>query len=139
MASHVDSVRNVYTAFARGDIQPLLDLLGERVQWYEAEHVTYWPGGPFVGAQAIVEGVLARIPGDFDGFEIEISRITGCGETVLMEGRYHATAKSTGRTLDAQVAHVWDFENGKVVRWQQYSDTWQFAEVTGVAPLSTVS
>jgi len=59
----------------------------------------------------------------------------GSGETVLVEGRYRATAKATGKAIDAQVAHVWDFRNGKVVRWQQYSDTWQFAQATGIAPV----
>jgi ketosteroid isomerase-like protein len=42
--------------------------------------------------------------------------------------------KQTGKPLDAQVAHIWDFRDGKAVRWQQYSDTWQFAEVMGFAP-----
>jgi ketosteroid isomerase-like protein len=44
------------------------------------------------------------------------------------------TAKATGKALDAQVAHIWDFRDGKLVHWQQYTDTWQFAEVTGVTP-----
>lgn len=52
----------------------------------------------------------------------------------LVEARYRATVGSTNRPLDAQVAHIWDFREGKAVRWQQYTDTWQFAEVTGVAP-----
>jgi hypothetical protein len=82
----------------------------------------------------VLEGVIGRIGQDFDGFEIEVGRLTACGDTVLFEGRYHATARATGKALDAQVAHVWDFEDGKVVRWQQHCDTWQFAEVTGVAP-----
>ncbi len=139
MADNVESIQNVYAAFARGDIQPLLDVLDEEVEWYEAEHVTYWPGGPFVGKQAVLEGVIARIPEDFDGFEIDVGRITNCGDTVLMEGSCHATARATGRTLDVEVAHVWDFEDGKVVRWQQYTDTWQFAEVTGVVPFGAGS
>jgi uncharacterized protein len=42
--------------------------------------------------------------------------------------------KATGKPLDAQVAHIWDFRDGKVVRWQQYTDTWQFAQVTGITP-----
>jgi ketosteroid isomerase-like protein len=97
-------------------------------------NVTYWPGGAFVGTQAVVDGVLARIPQDFDGFAIDIGRIVGCGDTVLVEARYRATAKATGKALDAQVAHIWDFRDGKLVHWQQYTDTWQFAEVTGVTP-----
>jgi uncharacterized protein len=55
---------------------------------------------------------------------------------VLVEARYRATAKATGKPLDAQVAHVWDFRDGKVVRFQQYTDTWQFSEVTGIKPKS---
>ena len=78
--------------------------------------------------------MFARSPQDFDGFTIDVRRIVGCGDTVLGEARYRATVRSTGKPLDAQVAHVWDFRDGKLVHWQQYSDTWQFAEVTGVVP-----
>jgi hypothetical protein len=83
----------------------------------------------------VLAGVVGRIPNDFDGFTIDLRRITGCGDTVLVEARYRATAKATGKPIDAQVAHVWDFRDGKVVRWQQYTDTWQFAQATGVAPV----
>src|SRR2546422_10923483 len=87
-----------------------------RVEWYEAEHVTYWPGGPFIGAQAVLNGVFARIPQDFDGFKVDVRRIVGCGDTVLVEARYRATVKATGKPLDVQVAHIWDLRDGKVVR-----------------------
>ena len=102
----------------------------------DPNNVTYWTGGPFQGAQDIVNGVFARIPKDFDGFRIEIRRMVASGDTVLVEARYRATAKATGKPLDAQVAHVWDFRDGKVVRFQQYTDTWQFAQVTGITPKS---
>jgi ketosteroid isomerase-like protein len=82
----------------------------------------------------VVDGVFARIPQDFDGFTIEVDRIVGCGETVLVEARYRATAKATGKELDAQVAHIWDFRDGKLVHWQQYTDTWQFADATEFSP-----
>ncbi|MGH7276807.1 MAG: nuclear transport factor 2 family protein [Candidatus Rokuibacteriota bacterium] len=136
MADNVGLVQGAYDAFAKGDVQKVLGLLGDKVEWYEAEHVTYWPGGPFVGPQAVVDGVFARIPQDFDGFRIDVRRIVGCGDTVLVEARYRATVKATGKPLDVQVAHVWDLRDGKVVRWQQYTDTWQFAQVTGVTPKS---
>jgi ketosteroid isomerase-like protein len=134
MDDNLTAVRHAYDAFARGDVQAILAILDDNIEWYEAEHITYWPGGPFVGRQAIVQGLFARIPQDFDGFTVDVRRIVGCGATVVVEARYRATAKATGKRLDAQVAHVWDFRDGKVVRWQQYSDTWQFAQVTGVIP-----
>jgi ketosteroid isomerase-like protein len=78
--------------------------------------------------------VFARLPEDFDGFRIDVRRMVGCGDTVLVESRYGGTARATGKPLDAQVAHVWDLREGKVVHWQQYTDTWHFAEVTGTVP-----
>ena len=134
MSENVEIVRGVYEAFARGDMPAVLAVFDENVQWHEAEHITYWPGGPFIGPQAVLENVFARIPQDFDGFTIDVRRIVACGDTVLGEERYQAMVRSTGKPLDAQVAHVWDFRDGKLVHWQQYSDTWQFAEVTGVVP-----
>jgi uncharacterized protein len=133
MADNVALVQEAYDGFAKGDAGPLLNILGDNVEWYEAEHVTYWPGGAFKGPQAVLEGVIGRIPQDFENFVIDIRRILGCGDTVVVEARYRATSvKASGKPLDAQVAHVWDFKDGKVVRWQQYTDTWQFAQLTGV-------
>jgi uncharacterized protein len=74
------------------------------------------------------------LPRDFEGFQVDVERICGFGDTILVEACYRATGRSTGRPLDAQVAHIWDFRDGKAIRWQQYTDTWQFAEVTGVTP-----
>jgi ketosteroid isomerase-like protein len=56
------------------------------------------------------------------------------GDTVVVESRYHATARATGKPFDAQVVHVWDLKNDKVVRWQQYVDTWQVVDVMGRQP-----
>jgi hypothetical protein len=136
MADNVVIIRSIYDAFAKGDVQTVLGQLSDKVEWNEAEHVTYWPGGPFVGPKAVVDGVFARIGQDYDGFKVDIGRIVGCGDTVLVEARYRGTVKSTGRPLDSQVAHVWDVHDGKVVRFQQYTDTWQFAQVSGTTPKS---
>jgi uncharacterized protein len=45
MADNVALVRGVYEAFAKGDVQTVVGVLDGKVEWYEAEHVTYWPGG----------------------------------------------------------------------------------------------
>jgi len=128
------TIRGIYDAFLRGDITAVVSAMDQQIEWNEAEHITYWPGTPFVGPHEVLTGVFARLPQDFEHFRIEIGRMVVAGDTVLVEARYKATAKATGKSLDAQVAHVWDLRDGKVVRFQQYSDTWQFAHVTGVLP-----
>lgn len=134
MADNVAIIRKVYEAFEKGDVPTVLGLFDEKIAWSEAEHFPYWTGAPFVGGDAIVQGVFARLGQDFDGFRVEVTRIVGGGDTVLSEVRYKGTAKATKKPVDAQAAHVWDLRNGKIVRFQQYVDTWHIAQVTGVAP-----
>jgi ketosteroid isomerase-like protein len=134
MADNVAIIRTVYDAFAKGDVPTVLGLFDPKIQWSEAEHFPYWTGTPFVGADAIVQGLFARLGQDFDGFRVEVRRIVGAGDTVLAEVRYKGTGKATKTPLDAQAAHVWDVRDGKIVRFQQYVDTWHVAQVTGVAP-----
>jgi ketosteroid isomerase-like protein len=112
----------------------LPEALSDQVEWYEAESGPYWAGAAFVGRDAIVANVFARIPADFEDLHLHVRRIVGCGNTVLVEGRYSAISRATGQTLDAQVAHVWDFSDGKVTRWQQDTDTSQFARISATAP-----
>jgi uncharacterized protein len=132
--TNVEIVAGTYEAFGRGDIPAVLGMLDEHVEWRMADHHTYATGDVLIGPAAVLEGVFARIMQDFDGFTVDVQRIVGCGDTVLAEIRYRATSKATGKTLDAQAAHVFDFRDGRCVRYQQYADTWQFADVTGVAP-----
>ncbi len=134
MADNAALVQEAYDGFAKGDAGPLVAILDDDVEWNEAEHSIHWPGGPFRGMQAVLEGVVGPLARDFDGFRIDVDRISVAGDTVFVEARYRATAKATGKALDALAAHIWDFRDGKVVRWQQYSDTWQFAEVMGFVP-----
>jgi ketosteroid isomerase-like protein len=74
----------------------------------------------------------SRIANDIDGFEIRPERLIAQGDTVVMLGRYRgAKAHATGESLDVQAVHVWDLENGKVVRFQQYADTLNLANALG--------
>ncbi|MGH3922919.1 MAG: nuclear transport factor 2 family protein [Pseudonocardiaceae bacterium] len=134
MVDNVAIVKGVYDALAKGDINTVLGALDEQVEWHQAEHSPYWPGKALVGPQAVLEGVIARLPQDYDGFRIDVQRIVGLGDTVLVEMRYRGKGKVTGQDLDAQVAHVWDCRDGKCVRWQQYVDTWQLARVLNFTP-----
>ena len=105
MADNVAVMRGAYEAFAKGDVAAVLALFDPNIEWNEAEHFTYWTGQSFRGPQAVVNEVLAPLGRDFDGFRIEVRRMVGAGDTVLVEARYRGTAKATGKTLDAQ-AHA---------------------------------
>lgn len=130
---YVTQMKEVYEAFGRGDIPTVLASMDGGVEWYEAEGNPWFLGRPFVGPQQVVEGVFQRIGAEFEGFEIRPTRFLADGDTVIMEGRYRAQShKSTGKPFDAEVVHVWDLRNGKIVRFHQYVDTRQLSAVMGV-------
>ena len=132
MADEVGLIEQLYEDFAQGDVAAVLQRFSDDIEWSSAEGSPYWTGRPAVGPQEVVEKVLGRLATDYDDFTVHVERLVGLGPTVLMQGRYSARTKATGRSLDAQVAHVWDIRDDKVVRFQQYVDTAQVREVLGV-------
>jgi ketosteroid isomerase-like protein len=70
-----------------------------------------------------------RIGAEWDGFTITIRAIHDAGDTVVVEGRYTGTYKSSGRKLDSQLCHVWRFQDGKLRSFQQYLNTAQLQKV----------
>ena len=51
------------------------------------------------------------------------------GDHVVVLGNYRGTLKAGGAALDAQYCHVYRFRDGKVVTFQQYTDTAQWARL----------
>lgn len=131
MTTNAETVANAYEAMNRGDIQAVLAIMDDDIEFRVAEHSPYWTGEALRGAQAVLDGVFAHIAEDYTDFRIETQRILEAGDTVVGQIRYHAKSNATGKELDAEAAHIFDFRNGKVFRFQQYLDTWQSAEVTG--------
>jgi uncharacterized protein len=128
----VDTMKALYDAFGRGDIAAVIAGMDEAVEWNLAEGHPWHTGRALVGPQEVLEGVLARIAAEYDDFRVVTHRFIGAGDTVVVEARYEALrARATGRPLHAQAAHVWDLRDGKVVRFQQYIDTRQLADVLG--------
>lgn len=124
-------IENVYNRLAEGDFKPIFDILSTDALWIEAENIPYSPGGPLVGHEAVQATVFDELAKDFADFHINVIRIVAGGTTVLVEGRYVGTTKA-GKDIDAVFAHVWDFDGDMIVRFQQYSDTWQWRRVLGV-------
>lgn len=131
MPTNREIMRDSYDAFARGDMEAVLAVHDPGIVWMEAENVLYADRNPYIGPQQVAEGLFARIVRDFDGFHIQLDQLVHDGDTVVALGRYHGTWKATGRTADAQFVHVWTLRDGRITHFQQYTDTLQFARVTG--------
>ena len=123
------AIQSLYDAFGRGDIGFVIGMLDPRVEWNEAENFIYADRNPYIGPQAVLDGVFARIDAEWDDFSATPEEILGAGDTAIGLGRYRGTCKATGAHVDAQFVHVFKFAGGKIARFQQFTDTAQFQDV----------
>ncbi len=125
-------IQNVYENFAKGDVAAIGAAMDAKIEWNEAENFPYADGNPYIGFDAILEGVFARVGGEWDKFQVTKRKFSQMSnDRILMEGRYTGKYKKTGTPIDAQVAHVWTLKDGLITNFQQYTDTKQVAKAVG--------
>lgn len=122
--SNLDLLKQMYNDFAAGNIPGVIANWQPDMVWDECNGFPYVNGdGIFIGAQAIIEGVFAKIPEYYDGFNIEITDFVDGGDKIVMVGYYKGTWKATGKTFKANATHTWTFKNGKISHFFQAVDS----------------
>jgi ketosteroid isomerase-like protein len=130
---NVGVVKSLYDAFGRGDIPSVLGAMSAEIRWYQAESNPYRPSGEaWVGPDSVLNNLFMRLGTEWDDFAVHPRSFHGAGGSVIVEARYSGTYKPTGKSMDAQVCHVWDIKDGKLIRFQQYVDTAKLHDVMGL-------
>jgi len=125
---NVSTVQKVYDAFASGDIPAVLAGFDEKIVWNEAENFPYADGNPYIGPDAVLNGVFARIGAEWEYWNLIDMSLSEMGtDQVFATGRYNAKHKKTGKKINAQFVHVWTVKDGKASSFQQFTDTKQVA------------
>lgn len=122
-------VESLYRAFAASDGATISGLLSADLVWMEAEGGPYADRNPYNGPAAVFDGIFGRIGAQFEGFVVTPQTFVASGDRVVALGRYTGTNRATGEALDAQFTHVFTVQGGKVVHFQQYTDTAQWVDV----------
>jgi hypothetical protein len=129
---NVTLLKSLYDAFGRGEIPTVLGAFSPDIHWYQAESNPYMPSGEaWVGPDAVLNNLFMKLGTEWDGFAVHPGTFHDAGGSVIVEARYSGTYKPTGRSLDAQVCHVWDVQDGKLTRFQQSVDTAKLKDVMG--------
>jgi ketosteroid isomerase-like protein len=127
--SAIETVKAAYAAFGRNDPSVLFAAMDPAISWNEAEGYPLADRNPYVGPQAVGEGVFGRLLSAIDAFSAVPSTFIDGGDYVVVLGRYSGTKKDGGAPLDAPFCHVFRFRDGKVVTFQQYTDTAQWTRL----------
>ena len=121
MANNSEIARSLYAAFAKGDVPAVLATLAPDVSWTEAEGFPY--GGTYVGQDAVLSNVFMKLGTEWEGYSAVPQEFITEGDTVVVVGNYGGKYHATGKTFSAPFAHVLNFQNGKIVRFRQFTDT----------------
>lgn len=114
-------VERLYRAFAEKDLAGVIGLLDPKVHWREADGYPY--AGIYEGPEAVKAGVFDRIIGEWSSYTTVPSEIIEQGDTVVGLGTYTGTFKATGKTFSCPFAHVFRVRNGRIVDFDQHTDT----------------
>jgi ketosteroid isomerase-like protein len=120
--SGIAIVKEVYGAFARGDIAGILDRLTEDVAW----NMPGEPGIPFAGKRrgtAAVAEFFQVLNETDEVLAFEPREFFANGAKVVVLGHYRARARATGRTVDNEWVHVFTVQHGKLASWTEFCDT----------------
>jgi uncharacterized protein len=125
---NITVIRGMYESFSKGDVTSVLGQMHQHIEWREAENFIYADRNPYRGPQAVLEGVFMRLASEWADFKVMPEEWLDAGNHIVVLGTYSGRHKESSREVRAQFAHIWGVTHGRVVRFQQYTDTKQFAD-----------
>ncbi|MGD0629748.1 MAG: nuclear transport factor 2 family protein [Terracidiphilus sp.] len=132
--SNTEIVQELYAAFGRGDLPAILAKLDDDVVW-ESEGPAIVSFSGIRRGKTEAKSFFDALAADHAKPQVSISEYVASDDSVMTLGRYTATMKATGKTLDSPIAHYWRIHNGKVARYVGLVNT--AAAVEALQPVST--
>ena len=127
MSDHIQTIKDLYAAFGRGDVATILSKLAPDVSWEVEAPAEISFAGIRKGPEA-VKGFFQAIANDHADPKLEITEYLSSADAVATFGRYKCTLKKTGKHVDSPVAHLFKFRDGKIVRFVDHINTAAFLE-----------
>ena len=118
----IETVKAFYDALGRGDVAQVIALLGDPLEWTEAQGFPYY-SGTWRTPQEVVDKLLVPLGRDWNGFTAKADSFVAQGNDVVAIGVYRGVNRATQRPLAAAFAHHWSVRDGKITRFNMYTDT----------------
>lgn len=124
--SNLETVRDIYGAFGRGDVEAILARVADDVEWeYGVNSTTV----PRLQPRRGKEGVMAFLQALGSGADIQrldVKTLMESGHTVVTLLDLELTVRATGRrVVEEDEVHIWPFAGGKVRRFRHRANSHQ--------------
>jgi len=122
-AQNTGVVKDAYAAFGRNDVPGILATLDDAIVWKAV--IGAGPQVPTSGERRGKPAVadFFKILGEAFQFErFEPRQFVAQGDTVVALGSY-AARTSTGKRIESEWVMVFEFRNGKISQFQEFTDS----------------
>ena len=115
-------VKQVYSYFQSGDIESMLKMMSDDIEWGlpTIENVPF--SGPRRGKEPVRE-FFRMLASEQDVLEFKPKEFIAQGEKVVSLGHYEWKTREGGHQYGSDWAHVFTIRNGKFVAFHEYTDT----------------
>jgi uncharacterized protein len=120
MTNH-DVIKAHYAGSDAGDLAAMVAPLTSDTLW--TEMAGFPCAGTYRGPDEVVVNVFAVLGKAWEGYTFTLERLVDGGNSIVGIGTYSAIYRATGKSMTARAVHVWDLADGKVVRFEQFTDT----------------
>ncbi len=115
-------VQLAYRNFQSGDVQSVLGSLSEDIEWVVSQVEGVPIGGTYRGVEEVGQ-FFSGLGNAQEPRQFEPREFVSEGETVVALGHYAWHVNSTGRECESDFAHVFIVREGKIARFQEFTDT----------------
>ena len=127
----METVRQGYEAFNRGDVEWMVAQLDPEIVWEEAAEV---PGSSSYRGIGEVRGYLESFAQQWEEIRFEPERILDAEEQIVALVRLVARGRASGAQVDARLAHLYELREGSgmsVLRVRTFFDREKALAVAG--------
>src|SRR5262245_4523698 len=122
-------IEGIYEAFGRGDVDAILAVLTEDVNWAAEAETPVAPWHGIHKGKGEVPSFFIGIAGSIDVTEFTQLSYASNDTDVMVVSRFGFTSKETGKSGSMNIHHWWHFEDGKVAQYRGSEDTALIAEL----------
>ena len=128
---NVEIAKRVIDAFNRRDVDAIFECVNPDVEWFPAMSVTF--GGGLRGREGI-ESYVREVSDTWEEYRVVVQDFRELAdERVLALSRIEGRGAGSGGLVDAEMAQVFDFRDGRIARVRTYLDHSKALEAVGLS------
>ena len=127
MDKNIELVKHLYDTFSKKDINAILEILSDDIEWGEPENPYNPAGGTRNGHAGFLEWLNIGKNAE-DILVLEPKKFLYNNDSVAVIGYMKCKAILTGKIYESDFVHFVVIKNGKISKFQEFFDTYAAGE-----------